>query len=125
MNFSHLRSVAVVGEPAMLGRSSVADKPAGLLRQPIWEAWVDPQADVFEQVVQRLDASWVRGLLDTLPAAQREVIALRYGLDCAPHTRAQIARTLGIGVKAVICREQAGMTHLQRLATEPVEQLAA
>ncbi len=53
-------------------------------------------ADMTADCEGRADAEKLRALVDTLPARERTVLRLRYGMGCPPHTQQQAAQQLHI-----------------------------
>ena len=61
----------------------------------------DPDADVHEAAVSRIEAARVRRMVRSLPVIERHVIAWRYGLAGEPLTVRDVAARLGISKSTV------------------------
>ena len=73
--------------------------------------------DPFDSVCQKNLFNEIRNLVDQLTDKQREVIALRYGLNdlCKPHTLSRIASKIGISHQQVSMREKRALAKLETL----------
>jgi RNA polymerase sigma factor (sigma-70 family) len=77
------------------------------------EALVDPDADVEELVTALMDAELVRRAVDQLPASERVVIQLRYGLIGQPMTCRQTGAYLGLAASTVHATEHGALERLR------------
>ena len=94
------------------------DRPVGETRgATLGELYAAPDADVGEEVVLSLDRETVRRAVDELPAPDRDVIRLRFGIDGdpEPHTQAAIGRQLGLSLREVRAIEERALSALARL----------
>ena len=68
---------------------------------PMYELIPGREVESFEDVEIALDARALRAAVARLPERERRVIELRYGLDGAPLSLAEVGRQLGIGPERV------------------------
>jgi RNA polymerase primary sigma factor len=86
-------------------------------REPTTEI-VDAQAsDAYERVDGLLTGTRLDDLLDALPAQQRQVIALRYGITGEERTTDQTAADLGISSEQVRALERTALQRLRELSS--------
>jgi RNA polymerase sigma factor (sigma-70 family) len=87
---------------------------------------VDAQASgAYERVDGRLAGTRLDDLLDALPSAQRQVIALRYGIHGEEHTTEETADLLDISPEQAQVLEQAALARLRELGSLAELQQAA
>jgi RNA polymerase primary sigma factor len=121
-------SLAEVAAAAALSPAQVEQAlsvPAGFVpldsanddREPATEI-VDARAsDAYERVDGVLTGTRLDDLLDALPAQQRQVIALRYGLTGEERTTDQTAADLDISPQRVRALERAALQRLRELSS--------
>jgi RNA polymerase primary sigma factor len=74
----------------------------------------DPTAlDPLEEADESLERDAVRRAVNNLPERERQLIALRFGLDGEPHTLEEIGRQLGIGRERVRQLERDALAKLE------------
>ena len=73
--------------------------------------------DAYERVDGRLAGTPLDKLLDALPALQRRVIALRYGISCEERTAEQTAADLNISPRRVHALERTALRRLRELGS--------
>jgi RNA polymerase primary sigma factor len=93
------------------------DGPNADNREPATEI-VDAQAsDAYERVDGALTGTRLDDLLDALPAQQRQVIALRYGITGEERTTDQTAADLDISPQRVRALERTALQRLRELSS--------
>jgi RNA polymerase primary sigma factor len=93
------------------------DGPNADNREPATEI-VDAQAsDAYERVDGALTGTRLDDLLDALPAQQRQVIALRYGITSEERTTDQTAADLDISPQRVRALERTALQRLRELSS--------
>lgn len=79
----------------------------------------DHDADPLAIVLRREERAVIRRLTDTLPDAEREVIARRYGIGCASLSEKELVDA-GLGTRdALAARHRRGLTRLRGRLGEP------
>jgi DNA-directed RNA polymerase sigma subunit (sigma70/sigma32) len=73
----------------------------------------DPDVDVEDDALMRVEAARLWRLVAGLPMAQRRVIVSRYGLGCAPETVSEIAARVGLPRTRVWRMEQEALEDLR------------
>jgi RNA polymerase nonessential primary-like sigma factor len=68
----------------------------------------------FEAADSELTAAWVRGLVERLPALERRIIELRFGLDGEPRSIEAIADTVGTPEVTVRTLETRALSRLRQ-----------
>ena len=94
------------------------DRPVGEdLEATLGELYPAPAVDVGEEVVLSLHREAVRGAVGGLPAPDRDVIRLRFGIDddAEPQTQAAVGRQLGLTTTEVREIEARALSALARL----------
>lgn len=75
------------------------------------------EGDVPATAVVHIEVARLRRHLRELPARQRLVLCLRYGIDCVPQPKTSVAQLLGVSTKTVYRLEQQALNALR--AHEP------
>jgi RNA polymerase primary sigma factor len=94
------------------------DQPVGPAADTaLGELIAGPEGEVSERLELSLEREAVHRALDALPARTREVVKRRFGIngDPQPHSRAEIARELGLTPKQVRHIERTALADLSRL----------
>ena len=91
------------------------DKPVGEDEQtPFGELLESEDSQPPEEAEQAARGEALRSALDSLPRQEREVVTLRYGIDCEPNTLDQVVRRMGISRDRVRRLESRGLALLAR-----------
>lgn len=108
--------VFVVGHHRLIDeRRRRRRKPHDLVEQPVIERATTPEASAEDQALEVLSEEQVRAILDRLPAAQREVLLLRFIGD---FTVTEIAGIIGKRPGAVQALLRRGLNRLRRMLDE-------
>jgi RNA polymerase sigma-70 factor (ECF subfamily) len=109
--FTVARNLLIDERRAAARRPVVAPAPAAERPAPGAEA----------DLAARLDACWVREVLEGLPDEQREVVVLRFLVDLP---LSDVAAVLGRSLAAVKALQHRGLAHLRRQLEDPVSEAA-